>query len=91
MALNGRDGKYYDSLGDSLVSFSPDSRHVAYLAARDGNQFVVVDGAESKVYLEFLRGSRVIFDDPTHLHTLARRDDDQFQSEYFRVELELRP
>ena len=52
---------------------------------------MVVDSAESKPYIEFLRGSRLVFDDSTHLHTLARRDDEQFQSEYFRVELEIRP
>jgi len=52
---------------------------------------VVVDSSESKPYIEFLHGTRIVFDDSTHLHTLARRDDDLFQSEHFRIELEVRP
>src|SRR5205823_1365394 len=97
----GRDGKWfvvadgrlctrYDLLGDSLVAFSPDSRHIGYLAANEGKQFVVVDLTESKPFIEFLRGTRVVFDDATHLHTLARRDDDLYRSEHFRVEMEIR-
>ena len=51
---------------------------------------MVVDSAEGKAYLGFLRGSRLIFDDASHLHTIARRDDEAFQSEHFRIEMEIR-
>jgi hypothetical protein len=70
-------------LEGSLV-FSPDSRHVAYLARRGDKQFLVVDGVEGKEYEGFLSGSRLVFDSPTQLHALAFRG-----GEFFRVEMEI--
>ena len=89
--VDGKEGKKYDILGGSLVTFGPDGRHFAYMAGAEGKQFLVVDSSESKPYIEFLRGTRIVFDDSAHLHTLVRRDDEQFQSEHFRIELEIRP
>jgi Tol biopolymer transport system component len=61
------------------VAFSPDSRRVAYVAARGDKRFIVVDGAEGKEYDDFLLGSTLIFDSPTAVHALARRGDDLFR------------
>lgn len=51
-----RDG--YDRIG--VVYFSADSRRVSYPAARDGTEFVVVDGVEGRAY-ERIAGPRAIF------------------------------
>jgi Tol biopolymer transport system component len=51
-----RDG--YDLIG--VVYFSADSRRVSYPAARDGKEFVVVDGVEGRAY-ERIAGVRAIF------------------------------
>ena len=61
------------------VAFSPDSRRVAYVAARGDKRLIVVDGAEGKEYDDFLLGSTLIFDSPTAVHGLARRGDDLFR------------
>jgi len=51
-----RDG--YDRIG--VVYFSANSRRVSYPAARDGKEFVVVDGVEGRAY-ERIAGARAIF------------------------------
>jgi hypothetical protein len=38
---------------------------------RSGKQFVVVDGQEGKEYDGFLSGSKLVFDSPSSLNTLA--------------------
>jgi len=53
-------------------SFSPHSRHLAYLAWRGGKMYVVVDGAEGRPFDESPFGVKS-FDDARHLHTIVVR------------------
>jgi hypothetical protein len=56
--------------------FSPDSKHLAYVAREGGAEFVVVDGLEGGKY-EHLR--RLIFDSPSQLHTIGFRANEFFE------------
>jgi hypothetical protein len=58
---------------------------VAYVGKRANRQrVVVVDGVEGSEYDFLLAGSRLVFDGPRQLHTLAKRGD-----EFLRVEITL--
>src|SRR5262245_35768024 len=46
VVADGVPGKAYDMIGYPAQPFSPDSRRIAYLAARDGKQMAVIDGKE---------------------------------------------
>ncbi len=80
----------------NLPAFSPDSKHVAYLARREDEYFVVVDGVEGPPYPVISYRSAplawnqanfsVTFDSPTRCHTLAVRD-----GQLLRVEIEIVP
>ncbi|MDW8026564.1 MAG: hypothetical protein RMK18_11970, partial [Armatimonadota bacterium] len=82
VVVDGEEGKEYDGIGTLI--FSPDSKHLAYGAERGKKQFVVVDGVEGKEYDCFLRGSKLVFDSPNRLHSLAVRGD-----KIFLVEVEI--
>jgi len=82
VVADGLAGAGYDAVGPLV--FSPDSRRLAYVAERDGKGLVVVDGLESDEYDDFLPGSRLVFDGPNSLHTLAHRD-----GEILRVEIQI--
>lgn len=69
--------------GSKEDSFSPDSKHIAYVAGRSGKQSIVVD-EEEKEYDAILRGSELVFDSPKLLHTVAIQD-----NEFFHVEVEI--
>jgi Tol biopolymer transport system component len=58
VVLDGREGPPYPWV-EGLV-FSPDSRHLAYVAHRDDSQFVVMDGREGPAY-DFVAPGRPIF------------------------------
>lgn len=82
VVADGVEGKEYKQISDLV--FSPDSRHMAYLAERGGKWFAVVDGVEGREYEGFLPGSRLVFDSPSQLHALAVRGD-----EFFRAEMDI--
>jgi hypothetical protein len=44
----------YDELGEAPPTFSPDGKHIAFVAQRHGQWFVVVDGMEGKGYENIL-------------------------------------
>jgi hypothetical protein len=81
VVVDGVEGKKYDRIGGVL--FCPDGRCVTYTVRRGGKWLIVVDGAEGNEYDGFLRGSRIVFDNPRSLHTLAVR-----RGEFFRVHIE---
>jgi len=58
------------------ATFSPDGKHIAYAAAREGKSRIVVDGQEPPLANGPLAGSRLVFDSPTSLHTLIVREKD---------------
>jgi hypothetical protein len=82
VVVDGVEGKEYDAIRDPV--FSPDSQRVACGAGRSGKWLVVVDGVEGKEYDGFLKGSRMVFDSRSQLHTLALRG-----GEILRVEVEI--
>ena len=66
--------KSYDAVG--TITFSPDSKRVAY-GAKVGEQWVVVvDSQEGKPYEALIKGGKVVFASPERLHYLAVRYDD---------------
>jgi hypothetical protein len=85
VVVDGDEGKEYDAVRNDSLTFSPDSRRVAYSAAHgDKKWLVVVDEEESKEYEGLLAGGSLLFDSPTTLHTLVVRG-----AEFLRVEIEL--
>lgn len=53
LLLDGHPQKEYRTIGGATVIFSPDSKHVAYVASertKEGKQFVVLDSKEGKKY-----------------------------------------
>jgi Tol biopolymer transport system component len=85
VVVDGVERKEYDGIGKGSPLFSPDGMRVGYGAGRGGKQLVVVDGVEGKEYNGFLTGSRMVFDGPRSLHTLA-----VVGREFFRVHIEWR-
>jgi hypothetical protein len=82
--VDGVEEKEYDDLGPGSIAFGPDSKHLAYLARRGANMFVVVDGHEAKGYDTFVRGSKPVFDSPTSLHAIAMQG-----NSFVRVSVEI--
>ena len=74
VVVDGQAGSTYDLVFS--LTFSPDSKHLAYLAKRKGKYVIVVDGVETKPYDGTFWGTQIVFDSPTHLHTLLRYGSD---------------
>ncbi len=70
--VDGQPGATYDHI--ALLTFSPDSRHVAYAAKQGDKWQVLVDGKPGPAYDEIYMGTRLVFDSPTRLHTIAMRN-----------------
>jgi len=70
--VDGKPGSDYDAIAS--IAFSSDSQHVIYTATQGGKQIVVLDGKPKSAIDAMLKGSRLVFDSPTALHTLARRE-----------------
>ena len=82
--VDGVEGAEYPDILDP-VSFSPDSRHFAYLT----DSYAVVDGVECGecdrfLIIEYFRVPKLVFDSPTKLHTLSVRRD-----KVYRIEVEI--
>jgi hypothetical protein len=71
----------HDTFGETGPIFSPDSLHVAYWAQRGRDWLVAVDGAESRKYDGFMRGSHLVFDSPRTLRAIAVRGRDALRVE----------
>ncbi|HWE03138.1 MAG TPA: hypothetical protein VG326_12080 [Tepidisphaeraceae bacterium] len=83
MVIDGVESVTADYVGP--VSFSPDSKHVAFLRIREGKTYLVIDGAEvAGPYTSAVPETRVIFDDNITAHFIATRKD-----EFFRVKVKL--
>ena len=50
VVVDGKEGEQYDDIFEGSLIFSPDSKHVAYVAGISDKQFVVVDGKEERKY-----------------------------------------
>ena len=52
VVVDGKEGKQYESIGEGTLIFSPDSKHLAYMARESTKTypFVVVDGNEGNEY-----------------------------------------
>jgi hypothetical protein len=59
VVVDGEKQKDYSGTGQGTIVFSPDSQHIAYVAATATNWFVVCDGEEQKMYEGI--GNAVIF------------------------------
>ena len=66
--------------------FSPDSRHIAFGGTRHGKSVVVVDGQESKEYAA--PAGRLVFDGSALVRVVVCREDESFNQELLRVEIE---
>ncbi len=61
---------------DEIVShaFSPDSKHLAYVAKSGDHALLVVDGVESSARFNGLpENTEIVFDSPTKLHVITQR------------------
>ena len=77
MVVDGKEQKQYDSIMAGSLIFSPDSKHLAYVAKSGNKCFVVVDEKEGKQYdVIITRGGIIIFDSPDNLHYLVLKDSD---------------
>jgi DNA-binding beta-propeller fold protein YncE len=64
LVKNGQTSKSYDNISMSGVAFSPDGKHMAFVAASGDKQFVVLDGTEGVKFDTILPvdGGKVYFD-----------------------------
>jgi hypothetical protein len=82
--IDGALGRPYRSIVTAPV-FSPDSRHVAFLAQRDDKRYaVVVDGEESQAYDDYAGEGKLVFDGPNLLRAVMIRG-----GEGLRVEIRI--
>jgi Tol biopolymer transport system component len=74
VVVDGVENTGYDGVHGRPV-FSPDSKHFAYVAQCGKKVQVVVDGMiTDKEYKGSLKGSKLVFDSPSVLHSLMLRD-----------------
>lgn len=71
--VDGVEGKEYDGLGGGMLTFSPDSKRVAYWARRGDRWLVVLDGVEGPEYAGCIRGSRLVFEAPDVVRAMAAK------------------
>jgi len=83
VVVDGVDLTEVGTWGPPWPTFSPDSRHLAYATVLGGKFAIAVDGVKGKGYNDLL-SSRLVFDGPRSLHTVALRG-----NEVFRVEIEI--
>ena len=76
----------FDGIGKEPPQFSPDSRHLAFIADRNGKQMIVVDGMATQPY-DFLR--RLHFDSSSHLRAIGSRTDESFTKVLVGVEIQI--
>jgi len=50
LVLDGKEGQYFDGVNPASLVFSPDSKHVAFIAQQGIKQFIVVDGQQGPGY-----------------------------------------
>ncbi len=73
VVVGGEDGKPHDGVLAGTVVFSPDSCHLAYVAAVGDRNFVVLDGKEGTIY-DAVWGDTLRFSpDSRHLTYVAQR------------------
>jgi Tol biopolymer transport system component len=78
VVLDGAEGIEYDTIGGESIVFSPDSKHVAYVAERGNQRFVVLDGKEGKEYYGIGTASIIFSLDSKHVAYVAARGDKRF-------------
>ena len=72
----------------AVPEFSPDGKHVAYVANDKGNAFICVDGVRTGQYKGIVRDSKIAFADNVHCNVLMTRDFSVLDSELLlRVEI----
>jgi hypothetical protein len=84
VVMDGKEGKEYERVMQDSLVFSPDSKHLAYIAQSNWKYFVVVDGVEGDQYSRNVHGSRLIFDSPTHLHGLM-----QHRGQFVKIDIDI--
>jgi len=89
VVVDGREGPVYDDIHGGPV-FTPDSRHVVWVALRNEEWFAVVDGTETRGYdhFSYRHGdpSYVAFDGPDRLRAIGERDGRVYRLEIRIVE-----
>jgi hypothetical protein len=78
MVVDAEPGPVYDGVGRDTGRFSADGRHYAYVASRNGLQFVVLDGIEGKPYDGITEGSLHFSPDGGYLVYSAMRPGESF-------------
>src|SRR5438105_2168234 len=73
VVLNGKKDRAYTETGDLI--FSPDSKHLAYSAQRDGKWCIVNDGTEGPLYDVVGKSMPIFSPDSKHLAYVAKRAD----------------
>jgi hypothetical protein len=85
--LDGIEGKVCEGIAEGWACFSPDSKHLAYGAIRDGKIAIVVDDQEIAQYWGNL--GTLTFEATNRLSGVVTRMDDKFDVEIVRLEIEI--
>jgi DNA-binding beta-propeller fold protein YncE len=72
---DGQKSSAYDAV--AVLVFSPDSRHLVFMAKRGGQWLSVVDGQEGKPYKDLIQTGPVFSPDSQHLAYVAQLADDR--------------
>lgn len=74
----------YEHVLNDEVLFSPDGRHTAFIANREGEIIIVVDGVEDQPIGKLVRGSKLHLDNPKRLSAMVVQDD-----QFMRLEIHI--
>ncbi|MAB81541.1 MAG: hypothetical protein CMJ89_19545 [Planctomycetes bacterium] len=78
-------GPAFDDVLARTIQFSPDGKHLVYVAGSGEHRYIVVDGIEiSSGYTGFLRTHGFTFEDSNRVHIIASR-----QARFVLVEIEI--
>jgi hypothetical protein len=88
VVVDGKEQPAYNFIFDATLTFSPDSRRIAYMASGVGRKvFLVVDRTEGKPYDALPRDTKLIFfDSGAALHYMVVRMTDQSAPELYLVD-----
>lgn len=70
LVVDGQPLKSHDGLTPAECSFSPDSQHIAYIAATPGTYYLVIDAQSCRLKGGPVIGAKLVWDDSQRLHTL---------------------
>jgi hypothetical protein len=78
---DGIESREYDSIDPDSLTYSRDSRHLAFIARQREKSYLVANESESGPFDRLLVPKQIVFDGPDALHAIATRGGDVLRLE----------